>query len=214
MGVEKRRRLTAEERREKILDAALEVFSERGFAAATTRELAARAGITEAIIYRHFRSKEEVLRGVVERDSFLQHVHQFVSVDADRPLRDQLLDLGRNWRRFVHERRSLVTLLLGEMVRSEEMARLLRETMIHDAVSLVVRALRPQVGETVSAERLTMAVRLFYASLLCHFVLEERLGVEEDPHAQTRLETTVDLLLDALGAPPGSSGQASAVRNP
>ena len=53
-------RLPAEERRAAIIRAALKVFSENGFHGATTRALAKAAGVSEALIFRHFPSKDEL----------------------------------------------------------------------------------------------------------------------------------------------------------
>jgi AcrR family transcriptional regulator len=55
-----RRRLTATERRERILEAATEVFAERGYADASMGEIAARAGVVASVIYDHFSSKREL----------------------------------------------------------------------------------------------------------------------------------------------------------
>jgi AcrR family transcriptional regulator len=55
-----RRRLSAPERRKKIIAAAAEVFIEQGFSGARTKEIAERAGVTEAFVYRHLASKEEM----------------------------------------------------------------------------------------------------------------------------------------------------------
>ena len=52
--------------RERLLRAATEVFSERGFQAATTREIAQRAGVNEVTLFRHFRTRRELMRAVVE----------------------------------------------------------------------------------------------------------------------------------------------------
>lgn len=53
-------RLPSDERRDRILDAALRVFAERGFHGATTRELARAAGVSEALMFRHFPTKEDL----------------------------------------------------------------------------------------------------------------------------------------------------------
>lgn len=53
-------RLPSDERRGLILDAALGVFAERGFHGATTRELAKAAGVSEALMFRHFPTKEDL----------------------------------------------------------------------------------------------------------------------------------------------------------
>lgn len=59
-------RLTATDRRTQILAAAMDVFSERGFHGARTRDLAERAGVSEALIFRHFPTKEDVIRAILE----------------------------------------------------------------------------------------------------------------------------------------------------
>lgn len=53
-------RLPSDERRERILDSALRVFADRGFHGATTRELAKAAGVSEALMFRHFPTKEDL----------------------------------------------------------------------------------------------------------------------------------------------------------
>jgi TetR/AcrR family transcriptional regulator len=61
----KRKRLTAEERRESILAAGQAVFLEQGLNGARTKTIAERVGITEAVLYRHFESKEEIFEAAV-----------------------------------------------------------------------------------------------------------------------------------------------------
>ncbi|HWQ72946.1 MAG TPA: TetR/AcrR family transcriptional regulator [Desulfitobacteriaceae bacterium] len=45
----------------KILNAALEVFTEKGYSAATTSEIARKAGVAEGTIFRHFKTKKDIL---------------------------------------------------------------------------------------------------------------------------------------------------------
>ena len=59
-------RPSADSTRERILAAALDLFSERSFEGATTREIAARAGVTQPLLNYHFRSKEELWRAAVD----------------------------------------------------------------------------------------------------------------------------------------------------
>lgn len=60
-------RLRASQRREQLLDAAARVFSERGYARATISELARAAEVTDAIIYRHFKSKRDLFIALIEQ---------------------------------------------------------------------------------------------------------------------------------------------------
>jgi AcrR family transcriptional regulator len=61
-----RARIPAEERRRRILEAVIPVFAEKGFHGATTRELAEAAGVSEALLYRHFPSKESLFRAIFD----------------------------------------------------------------------------------------------------------------------------------------------------
>lgn len=53
--------------RERLLDAAAQTFSRDGLRGATTREIARVAGVNEVTLFRHFKSKEQLLRAVLQR---------------------------------------------------------------------------------------------------------------------------------------------------
>src|SRR6266511_3679956 len=60
-------RLGRSERREQILAAATAAFARTGFAATSLEDIAAEAGVTRAILYRHFESKADLYRSVLKR---------------------------------------------------------------------------------------------------------------------------------------------------
>lgn len=62
----RRPRPSADATRERILAAALDLFSELSFDGATTREIAARAGVTQGLLSYHFSSKDELWRAAVD----------------------------------------------------------------------------------------------------------------------------------------------------
>jgi AcrR family transcriptional regulator len=61
------KRKSAEERRESVLDAALEEFAERGLQAASTEAIAEKAGISQPYVFRLFGTKKELFMAVVSR---------------------------------------------------------------------------------------------------------------------------------------------------
>src|SRR3954449_4056200 len=69
MSAQPKRRLTAEERRTGILDAALAVFSERGYHDASLDDIAGEAGVSKALIYEHFASKQELYAELIARNA-------------------------------------------------------------------------------------------------------------------------------------------------
>ena len=58
-------RLDSDDRRRAIVDAAVPLFARKGFAGTTTRELAAAAGVSEALLFRHFPSKQSLYREIL-----------------------------------------------------------------------------------------------------------------------------------------------------
>lgn len=69
------RRLRRAERREQILAAATRAFARSGFAATGLDDIAAEAGITRVILYRHFDSKTELYQAVLDRFCGLLAAH-------------------------------------------------------------------------------------------------------------------------------------------
>ena len=59
-------RMAGEERRLQILRVAVKLFSERGFRGTTTKEIAHAAGVSEAMVFRHFATKEELYAAILD----------------------------------------------------------------------------------------------------------------------------------------------------
>ena len=71
-----KKRPNGEETRTKILDAAEEIFAERGFASTSTREIGRLAGMDKYAIYYHFENKESLYRAVIDRS--FSKITQFI----------------------------------------------------------------------------------------------------------------------------------------
>jgi AcrR family transcriptional regulator len=89
-----RRRLDATARREEIIRAAVAYFAEVGFGG-STRELAQRAGVTQALLYKYFASKAELREAVFER-VYLGRISPHWLAD----LRDRTMPLRARLSRF------------------------------------------------------------------------------------------------------------------
>lgn len=59
-------RMAAEERRRQIVSVAMQLFAERGFRGTTTKEIAQAAGVSEAIIFRHFATKDDLYTAIID----------------------------------------------------------------------------------------------------------------------------------------------------
>jgi TetR/AcrR family transcriptional regulator len=59
-------RMSGDDRRRQLIEVAIDLFSQNGFAGTTTKEIAAAAGVTEAIIFRHFTTKQDLYKAILD----------------------------------------------------------------------------------------------------------------------------------------------------
>ena len=100
--------------RKQILDASLRLFSERGFARTTVRDIARMAGITDAAIYYHFASKRELLEALVEERGFVTSLQNLERFDAEAPLDEALLWMASGAINLMDENREFLRLIIME----------------------------------------------------------------------------------------------------
>jgi len=113
-----------------ILRAALELFTEKGIHATTTKDIARRAGVSEGALYRHYQSKQELAE-----DLYITHLSYFTA-QLDRTVlpharfSDRLEALVDGCFRFFDEDRTLFTYLIlsehNELGRTSKRVRHLR----------------------------------------------------------------------------------------
>lgn len=70
-------RMTGDARREQILRSAVELFSRKGFKGTTTKEIANASGVSEAMVFRHFASKDELYAAILHSKGCQEGIHRF-----------------------------------------------------------------------------------------------------------------------------------------
>ena len=189
-----------EDRREQIIDAAMRVFAQKGFAKATNKDVAREAGITPGLIYYYFESKEALLTAIIENRSPLH-----VLTTLPEQLMSQTPEV------FLH---FLIQRMLG-LVESENFVGLIRvmlPELLHGenqfALQLVTRGLqrglgiagmfieaKMQSGELRRADASMMA-QILIGSLVA-FVLRRQ--ILQDPIAlQYTHEQIADVIVETL----------------
>jgi AcrR family transcriptional regulator len=100
-------RLSADERREQVLDAAVGEFGERGYHAASTASIAKRAGISQPYIYALFADKGELFRAVHKRViGAIQSAFVQASAGASTPV-EALTAMGQAYKPLMEDGRLL-----------------------------------------------------------------------------------------------------------
>lgn len=70
-------RMKGDARREQILQTAVNLFSQRGFKGTTTKEIARASGVSEAMVFRHFASKDELYKAILDNKGCDDGVKRF-----------------------------------------------------------------------------------------------------------------------------------------
>jgi TetR/AcrR family transcriptional regulator len=99
-------RMSAAERQRQLLEVALNAFSRRGFKGATTKEIAAAAGVAEAVIFQHFPSKDALYSAVLElhletedEQKWIEEIDEYMKCNDDEKLfRSFMLRILRSYR--------------------------------------------------------------------------------------------------------------------
>jgi AcrR family transcriptional regulator len=86
-------RLKAPQRREQLIEVATKLFARGGYEATTTAAIAYAAGVTEPILYRHFKNKQELFVAIVRSvsDATLKHWQSIVAHEDDPTQRIKLI---------------------------------------------------------------------------------------------------------------------------
>ena len=104
-------RMTSSDRRESILDAAVEEFAAHGYEGATTADIAARAGISQPYVFRFFATKRELYIAVIDR--CVSRILQGWETAAALPGEGRLTTLGRTYVETLPERRKELMVKFG-----------------------------------------------------------------------------------------------------
>lgn len=174
------RRLTGERRREAILEAAKPVFGALGYHASTTREIAAAAEVSEALLYQHFPSKRDLFEAVILRAA--ADLENEICIAEERP--DPLPAVLDAYFGFVEREQDLYRVFFRQALQADPAFEELYGQLAHRFLGICVDALgRGRTGPAVTGEA---------ADLLAHslvgMVSELALWWVEEPRQMARTE--------------------------
>jgi AcrR family transcriptional regulator len=151
----RRRRLSAEERREGVLDAARALFSQHGYDRASMRDIAEAAGVTVPVLYDHFPSKQALQVALIQRegDALVAQVPTGYEAETWRDFVHESFD---TFFRFVEANPHAWRLLFVEAPTDPELVRAQREVLrraTQHTAALVAQVAEWQLPKSIPAER-------------------------------------------------------------
>lgn len=189
----------------KILQAALEVFTQKGYSAATTSEIARKAGVAEGTIFRHFKTKKDILLATMI--PIMQNLlgpgastslEELLVQNENLPLEEILLLILEDRQKFIKKYSPLLRVIYVEANFHPELREVLVNEVIMKSQEYLLRFLekRQKSGELradldtwVMTRSLVGAVLLYYFSKA---LFPEREKGKDD---RTELKTIIHLFL-------------------
>lgn len=174
-----RPRLTGTDRRRQIMQVAMKLFAQQGFAGTTTRQIAEQARVNEAIIFRHFPAKEKLYWAILE-DKCLsgggrQRLEQALVTGADD--RTAFAAIAEDILRRISADTTLTRLLLFSALENHRLSQRFFRTYITKYYQVVADHIRNRIGQK-SFRRVDplLAARGFLGMLIYHVWIQELFG--------------------------------------
>ena len=108
--------------RTQILDASLRLFSEKGFARTSVRDIAQAAGITDAAIYYHFASKRDLFEALIEERGFTAALEGLERAEITVGPREAITGIAIGALEFIYANRDLMKVLMLEAMAEDPVA--------------------------------------------------------------------------------------------
>lgn len=179
MPVATQQRFSAEDRKQQILRVATELFAHKGFEGTTTREIAKRAKVNEAIIFRHFPTKEDLYWAVIDAKVMakvgLQSMTEILETGPD--VRTTFVTLAETMLRRREKDPSLMRLLLFSALENHRLSHRFFQTYVSDYYDILSEFIRQRIaGGEFRKVNPQLAARGFLGMLVYHSMIQDIFG--------------------------------------
>jgi AcrR family transcriptional regulator len=189
----------------KILEAAVDMFSEKGYAATSTSEIAQKAGVAEGTIFRHYKTKKDLLLSIVA-PVMSKLIAPFVMRDFYKVLdaeygrfEDFLRAVVRNRAEFARKHLPVLKIMIQEIPFHPE----LREQFVEKVGKQVYERFSKAIELFQSKGQLVLmpplrTIRLAAAPVIGYFFLRYFLLPDNDWDDEEEIEATIEFILHGL----------------
>jgi AcrR family transcriptional regulator len=169
-------RLPAEARREALVRAAMDLFAQRGFRGTTTREIAQAAGVSEAIIFRHFANKHELYAAILDHKAChhapLPDPRALLAAEmAAKDDRAVFCKLAVSFLEFHERDPQFIRLLMYSALEGHELKEMFLNRNVRELYDLLGDYVRRRQAEKVFREMNPLiVVRAFFGMVIHHLI--------------------------------------------
>jgi AcrR family transcriptional regulator len=199
----------AEETKQRIIQAAAQVFGKMGYDGATTRAIAEAAGVNEVTLFRHFGNKKNIYMAVIDQFSPLPNLRAALEEQMTGNYREDLLTLGNHFMTTMLKQRKNILMSMCAAERLPEV----REAVARPPTQqqqMLSGYLREQIARGVVRDLLNpdLAAEMFFG-MLFEFAIGRPLYAGT-PVGEIPAQDAVDQLVDIFVRGTMSTQEASA----
>lgn len=168
--------------RNRILSAALTLFSEKGYVGATTREIAMEAGIAELTLFRHFPKKELIMEELLRTRSSLTSLQDVMPQVRKLPLKPALITIANVFLASLRDQKDLNRIFLAEYARYPEQVKAMHCAFTTDLFNTLASFFRELQAQNVLREMDALAAaQTFFGIFYAYFISHDLIGFIELP---------------------------------
>lgn len=195
------------EKQKKIIVAAIEAFAEKGFASTSTSEIAKSAGVAEGTIFRHYKTKKDLLMSIVA-PMVTRSIAPFVIKDMEKVLNheyekfeDFLRAMIENRIAFIGKNTLLFKILIQEIPFQPELKDLFKEHIGARVIERFTKIIEhyQEKGELVDLPPSTI-IRMTVFSIFGYLVTRNLLLPELKWDDKTEIERTIQFIMHGISA--------------
>ncbi len=198
-------------KQQKIVEAAIETFAEKGYAASSTSEIAKKAGVAEGTIFRHYKTKKDLLLSIIAPTMakfitpfFIKELNQILDSPYDR-YEEFLRVFIKNRQEFIHDHLASIKILLQEIPFHEDLKKHFMDQVasnVYNRFALLIQRYQEngQLIEIPPARAFRFTASTILGLLLSRYILLP----EADWSDEEEIEATIHFIMNGIGIRPPS----------
>ncbi|HXG95057.1 MAG TPA: TetR/AcrR family transcriptional regulator [Blastocatellia bacterium] len=209
-------RMTARDRRLQIVNVAAELFSQKGFSGTTTKEIADRAGVSEAIIFRHFATKDDLYTAILDykvrqsAERLQVHLKEAASRKDDAAF---FGTLAFEMLEFHEKDKTFMRLLLFSALEGHDLSEIFFHTSARETKNHIRRYIKQRIADGAFRKVDPAVAARAFVGMVLHQVQVRNLFQFDDVKLSNRAiaDRFVELFMSGIRAPEHKSNRRKSV---
>lgn len=196
------------EKQQKIAESAIKLFAEKGYANTSTSEIAKAAGVAEGTIFRHYKTKDNLLLSLIlpfikaSMPTMAENVYKEVLPDRNDSFENFLRALLKNRMQFFKENKEIFQVFVKELVYNDELKRELLPFFAENIVKRFGEVIdmykeRGEIIDLPTDEILRILFSFYGGYFLSRFVI---LAIEPEDE-EKEIDNMIEIVMNGLNRP-------------